>query len=400
MTDVPTNPMAQDYTIISSHGKKYRTDGPSLLKLQSGRLVCTYVLFDLDDQEKYCRGKFPALDYDLETVVATSDDNGITWSESARVSGELAITFTIKGKLYLLGFESARGSLIIYVSEDEGGSFSGPSVLIEGRFWNTSTGKAVVDNRLYWCVGCPNDADEFNSTGSRTAVICADISKDIMKPDAWRISNTIVYPGTPNTLWRAGKSGDHKLKNHDHWLEGNVAFVGGMLKAYWRVRIDGQATAGICAICDIKDDGKNISYSFDQFYPLPGAQNHFHIIRDEKTELYWMTSNLPTTTRDDFNKGLYVKNWPSRLPLLWCVWRLLTLHLSFDGLNWLPAGYIVIWPKQRQSSNYVTPVIDGDDLIIASRSSIDAPNYHDNDTITFHRIKDFRKLADPLIPTE
>jgi len=47
---------------------------------------------------------------------------------------------------------------------------------------------------------------------------------------------------------------------------------------------------------------------------------------------------------------------------------------------------------------YARPVVDGDDLAVIARSSINAPNQHDADTATFHRVLDFRKLALKLVP--
>lgn len=54
--------------------------------------------------------------------------------------------------------------------------------------------------------------------------------------------------------------------------------------------------------------------------------------------------------------------------------------------------------KISQSFMYARPVVDGDDLAIIARSSIHAPNQHDADTATFHRVRDFRKLALKLVP--
>jgi len=47
---------------------------------------------------------------------------------------------------------------------------------------------------------------------------------------------------------------------------------------------------------------------------------------------------------------------------------------------------------------YARPVIDNNDLAIISRTSIDAPNQHDADHATFHRVREFRRLALDLRP--
>ncbi len=78
--------------------------------------------------------------------------------------------------------------------------------------------------------------------------------------------------------------------------------------------------------------------------------------------------------------------------------RFLMLFYGVDGLNWFPAGCVAQARKLSQSFMYARPVIDGDDLAIIARSSIHAPNQHDADSATFHRVRDFRRLALDLIP--
>jgi hypothetical protein len=74
------------------------------------------------------------------------------------------------------------------------------------------------------------------------------------------------------------------------------------------------------------------------------------------------------------------------------------LQYSADGLNWFPAGCIAQAAKLSQSFMYARPVIDHDDLAIIARSSVNAPNQHDADDCTFHRVHDFRRLALDLYP--
>ncbi|MFN0077623.1 MAG: hypothetical protein ACKVY0_14225 [Prosthecobacter sp.] len=71
---------------------------------------------------------------------------------------------------------------------------------------------------------------------------------------------------------------------------------------------------------------------------------------------------------------------------------------SHFGLNWFQAGGIAQAAKLSQSYMYGRPVIDGDDLAILCRSSVNAPNQHAADYTTFHRVRDFRKLALKLVP--
>ena len=74
------------------------------------------------------------------------------------------------------------------------------------------------------------------------------------------------------------------------------------------------------------------------------------------------------------------------------------LSYGVDALNWFPAGCVARWPSPAQAFNYTSPLIDGNDLLIASRTSRNGRDQHDNDLITFHRLPDFRSLALNLFP--
>jgi hypothetical protein len=73
--------------------------------------------------------------------------------------------------------------------------------------------------------------------------------------------------------------------------------------------------------------------------------------------------------------------------------RFLVLSYSVDALNWFNAACLAMAPDPLQSFHYAAPLVDGDDLLFLSRTSRDAPNQHDSDLITFHRVRDFRRLA-------
>jgi len=78
--------------------------------------------------------------------------------------------------------------------------------------------------------------------------------------------------------------------------------------------------------------------------------------------------------------------------------RLLMLMYGLDGLNWFQAGCVARAGKLSQSFMYPSHIIDGDDLLIIARSSVNGQNRHDADTVTFHRVRDFRSLALNLRP--
>lgn len=389
---MPTQPLAQEAHVVTqinprpdpSTGEYTIGDAPSLARLPDGSLLCATPLITRPRGEGLLR-------------FHRSDDDGATWAQMPAESKFHCGRLIAQGEtLCFLGAGPTRGEGIRIVRSDDCGlTWSEPVTLFDGGFYNAASGCVIRDGRFYWCFGSVNEQGAFNSAGSRTVVVAADFSRDLTDRDAWRISDYLTYPGTPASL-RRGLADTPGAPYHDHWLEGNVVAVKGRMTVHWRIRIDGYATTGVAAICDLDDDGVRLDYRFGQFHPLPGAQNHFHIIRDEVGGLYWMTSNLPSHSRDDdFARGCEqrgMKGSPGNMR------RILALHCSFDALNWLPAGYLVIWPRVRQASNYVTPFIDGEDMLFVSRTARDAPNQHDNDLITFHRVTGFRGLAGPLLP--
>lgn len=71
----------------------------------------------------------------------------------------------------------------------------------------------------------------------------------------------------------------------------------------------------------------------------------------------------------------------------------LTLHFSRNMVDWVFAGLVSKGDSPKQSRHYGTMDIDGEDLVIVSRSGDqDCASAHNGNMITFHRIKDFRSL--------
>jgi hypothetical protein len=354
------------------------TDAPSLAKTSDGALLCAVPLMIRGEPRHPVR---PLLFF-------RSGDGGRTWAKLPAESDFCAGTlFQYDGMLYFLGTGPVhrRGSNMgIIRSEDNGRTWSDPVTLFEGNFYNPATSYVVRGVQFYWCM------DEGREG---TYVIAGDLSKGLLDAASWRISDPLPIPELPRSLTR--RKGDGKI------LEGNVVEVGGRLQVCWRYMIDDRDSVGIGVICDLDDDGRRLDYRFRQFHALPGAQNQFHIVHDDVSRLYWMNATLPTRSQDQdpaFNAQL--RNNPRYSGPAGKERRILALYCSFDALNWLPAGYIVVWPLVRQASNYCGLLIDGDDLLVVARTSRDGRNQHDNDLTTFHRIKNFRERAAPLMPAQ
>ena len=73
--------------------------------------------------------------------------------------------------------------------------------------------------------------------------------------------------------------------------------------------------------------------------------------------------------------------------------RMLCLSYSIDALNWMTTGCIAITPNAGQGFQYAVPLVDGDELLVVSRTSLNEENQHDANMITLHRVTNFRELV-------
>ena len=376
-------PVLGDYSVVYDHYADIPmesgyifTDAPSLIRTRDGGLLCAVPL-----HLSYGKPQKPV----RPLRFFRSDDDGRSWTRLPAESDFCAGTLFQHGQsLYFLGTGPQirqNSSVRIIRSDDDGRTWTDPVLLFEGNFYNPATSYVIRDGRFYWCM----------DTGrSKTYILAGDLNRDLTTRAAWRISDPLPMPELPKSMTRG--------KGEGQILEGNVVEVNGRLQVNWRYHIDRRDSVGIGVICDFTDDGQRLDYRFRQFYALPGAQNHFHIVHDKVTGLYWMSSSLPTRTQDQdpaFNVAL--KRNKRYKDAGGTERRILALHCSFDALNWLPAGYIVVWPLVRQASNYCGLLIDGDDLLVVARTSREGRTQHDNDLTTFHRIHDFRDRAKALI---
>jgi hypothetical protein len=63
-------------------------------------------------------------------------------------------------------------------------------------------------------------------------------------------------------------------------------------------------------------------------------------------------------------------------------------------IDWCFTGLVAVGPAEHASRHYASMPIDGDELVILSRSGDQrAKSAYDGNLITFHRVKNFRGLA-------
>lgn len=363
-------PLAQDYTVIAKSPERYLfCFEPGIVKLPSGRLLVTFpYLSPLRRRPEGCEPPIKVPQMNL----LVSDDYGASWRPQTTFNRLIGKAFVFGGKLYLINYRHEKRDIVIARSDNEGESWTPESKLFEGAWWNCPTGHAICNGHLYWALG------RINDTGRETMAIAADLSRDILDPASWRVSNALPFPGIPPVLARDGK-----LKK-GQWLEPNVVEVKGRIYALSVVKIfseDGSQTSGMTAVCEVSDKGGKLDYRFVQYYPMPGGQLKFGIIYDEVSGLYWRTMNLPASVSG--------QDWGDYGP---GDRRMLCLSYALDALNWMTAGCVVITPNAWEGFQYAAPMVDGNDLLIVSRTSLNEENQHDANMITLHRVRDFRSL--------
>lgn len=383
-------PLAQDYTVVwHNPDREYYVEGPGLVRLDDGRLLAVVPVVPRAEWSRSRRVEHS------RTHLVYSGDGGKTWQALGELPYYSAVPWTHRGALYLFankgGTEFRNDDLLLLRSGDGGRSWSAPVTLFKGYFWNCHTGMVTRENRLYWAV---DDLALRAKRGPR--VVAGDLSADPMDPRAWRMSDPVPFPGVPDAL-----VGPEFAGLSSQYLEPNVIDVHGRLRVLATVKPSRQSTAGLCAVLDVNDDGKKLDLKFTQYHPMPGGQLKFCVLWDQVSKMFWATANLVVDsqgTRDWWEEGQKRGDFSGDGRIGGNDRRFLMLLYSLDGLNWFQAGCVARAGKISQSFMYARPVIDGNDLVIISRSSIDAPNQHDADYATFHRVRDFRRLALNLFP--
>jgi len=374
-------PLAHAYVVLTNtNDKRICTCGPGIVHAPDGTLVATVPYWWRSGPKR------PGIVHLLR-----SSDGGKTWERLPSLEYFTATPWAHGGALYLFAHRDGRGKyrnddLVLLRSEDGGRTWSKPVTLFEGHFWNCPAGIVVRGGRVYRAF------DQLDVPGRAERVAGGELSGDLIDPRSWRISNPAPFPGVPEALMRPG------MPRQSRWLEPNVVDVRGRMVLISRVEVAAKTTANIAGICDLADDGKEMHLKFTQFYPIPGGQNKLHIIYDEVSKLFWTPATLVTDSQDQIGycrearrRGKFSGTGGNER-------RILMLMYSIDALNWFQAGCIAMARKLRQSFMYACPLIDGEDMLILSRTSRDGRDQHDADLCTFHRVQHFRRLALDLYP--
>ena len=384
MSNPNVQPLAQDFTIAARvpDPKRYFFHDPDLTRLEDGTLVLAAPLWGRPGSEiRKC------------VRILRSEDGGKIWEESVVLPIEEATPFVVDGRLLMFVQEKCHKDFAVMASEDGGRTWSDPETVIEGPIWNISTARVDTPDSHYWAM----DYDLPQAGHGGKVMVCLDKGMSALEPKAWRLSNIVRPPEVPASLTRTlFPDGDRAQlsggwKSPFVWLEPNTVEVNGRIRAFCRCIIDEYASASVAAVFDY--DPSEDRLDFTQFTSWPGGQCKFFIVPDRPNRTYWMLSNLVTNSQDLLGWGDRMREsgyhgGPGNER------RWLFLHYSVDCLNWFPAGCVARWlDSAHKSFMYPSAVIDGDDIVVLSRTSCDSGDQHDADLCTIHRIRNFRDLA-------
>jgi hypothetical protein len=413
--------LANDYVLLrrSDDPARIQVYSPGLARLASGRLVATCDVST--PAEMTSKGALLERAKRWTHEIYTSDNHGRTWTLRGEAPMMHGRPFAAGRAVYVLGHAH---DLTIVRSTDHGETWSASSRLTEGQMWHQAPCNVHYANGRVYLVMERLVNTTYNGwpVGMLAPVVMsAPLDADLTRRQSWAFSNELTFNdairqfgppkliGTPffSNGRTVSRGPDYRNMAPIGWLETNIVQftdpdhvwfdASGRTFHLWMRSHTGTSNLACIAKAVESEDRKTITVSLEHapsgepmlYVPCPGGHMKFHIVYDDKTRLYWLIS---TQSTDSMTR-------PERLPserynLPNNERHRLALHFSKNCIDWCYAGLIAVGSSPRQARHYASAVIDGEDLHVLSRSGDErAATAHDGNMITFHTVRDFRKLV-------
>ncbi len=411
----PVRPLADKYVVVaeSPSAEDVYCYTPGLARLASGRLVATMDFGGRGWPKGEPRGS-----------IFTSDDRGKTWTKQGKFPYVHARPFEAGGRLYVLGHS---GDLRIIRSDDGGESWSEPVKLTDGQRWHQSACNVWHANGCVYMVMelfVSNNIKAWPVGELAPVLMRAKEGDDLTKRESWTFASELSFSETipnlasdpgidyfgvpfyPSAYPRGSMPAPGRGCPPMGWLEANVVqFVdpghywfdpkGRTFHIWMRAHTGGTGYAAVAKVVEYADGSmvtmleKVPSGKSALFLPCPGGQMRFHVLYDGVTKLYWLLSSQAT---DSMTRAEILP--PDRYNLPNNERHRLQLHFSKNMVDWCFAGLVTVGATPKEARHYASMAFDGEDLHVLSRSGdARAKNAHDGNLITFHTVRDFRKLV-------
>jgi hypothetical protein len=392
---------------------------PGITRLTSGRLIVTTGLrgkglASLPGNKGSSEGNL------VQAVVLISDDQGKSWRQVAEFPFTQSRPFEAGDSVYVIG---QSGPVMISRSRDQGLTWDGPYPLTAEGTWHQAPSNVWFANECVYLVMekiCYPDVQGWPVSTLAPVLMRGRLDLDLTRAEHWTLASELAFRdavpshdlnmlGVPfyNTTDQSQVYVAPGRKCAPiGWLETNVLQfqdpnhywfdpAGRTFHLWMRAHTGGTGFAAIAKVIEQPDgrmitmlekvpSGKSIVY-----VPCPGGHMKFHIIYDHVTGLFWLLSTQATDsmTRAELLPGDRY-NLPNNER------QRLQLHFSKNGVDWCFAGLVAKGASAKHARHYASMVIDGDDLLVASRSGNEqAVNAHDGNIITFHVVRQFRDLV-------
>lgn len=303
------------------------------------------------------------------THVFRSTDGGTSWHEVAGSPVQPLFWATIfhqHGNVYLMGTAGAYKDAVIYKSNDNGEHWSGPTVLLHGTYHTGDTPVLRAHGRIYKTyehnLHPPGWAQNF-----QPVVMSAPENADLSEPASWTVTNEAPVQSV---------------------LEGNPV-EGPDGTVYDILRQAADPTSAF--VTKVSPDNKTLSVVGKTPFPYGVSVNKFFITYDKASDRYLMAGNPQPLT-------FAAHNLPA-------VRNVLALYESQgDPFHWkyvrtlIEDDQNISWNDSLTHTAFSQPtlLIEGDDLLVASRTAYDgAANYHNSNRLTVHRFTHFRQYLPP-----
>jgi hypothetical protein len=340
---------------------------PTVLVRSDGTILAAHDLFGEGEEDR------------PPTRVYRSTDAGASWTLLAEFEGQFwSNLFEHDGALYLMGTTVKYGYVAIRRSLDGGMTWTVPTdashglLRADGAYHTGAVPVVVHEGRLWRAmerarepVSWPSSFDPF--------VMHADAAADLLDATSWEATN-LVHRGeiTPGL----------------GWLEGNVVVTpDGGLANVLRLHVRCEAEQGALLRIDTASAEAGLGEEAVVF-PMNGAAKKFTIRHDPESGRYLaLVSYVPEVVVES---PATVRNH-------------LALASSPDLLTWTTHAILLQHAdRERHGDHYADWQLDGEDLVFVSRTAYDdasggAPNAHDSNYMTFHRLPSFRACLEHTV---